>query len=33
MISTSPNKISCVVSREDGEKAVRTLHEHFGLQD
>jgi len=33
MISTSPIKISCVVSREDGEKAVRTLHEHFGLQD
>jgi aspartate kinase len=32
MISTSPIKISCVVRREDGEKAVRMLHEHFGLQ-
>jgi aspartate kinase len=33
MISTSPIKISCVVRREDGEKAVRKLHEHFGLHD
>lgn len=32
MISTSPIKISCVVRREDGEKSVRKLHEHFGLQ-
>jgi aspartate kinase len=31
MISTSPIKISCVVRRSDGEKAVRTLHEHFDL--
>ncbi|MBU4241535.1 MAG: aspartate kinase [Actinobacteria bacterium] len=31
MISTSPIKISCVVSRSDGEKAVRALHQHFGL--
>ena len=31
MISTSPIKISCVVRREDGEKAVNALHEHFGL--
>ncbi|MBK5093489.1 MAG: aspartate kinase [Actinobacteria bacterium] len=31
MISTSPIKISCVVRREAGEKAVRALHEHFGL--
>lgn len=31
MISTSPIKISCVVRKEDGEKAVRALHEHFGL--
>lgn len=31
MISTSPIKISCVVKRQDGEKAVRTLHEHFRL--
>jgi aspartate kinase len=31
MISTSPIKISCVVRRDDGEKAVNALHEHFGL--
>jgi aspartate kinase len=33
MISTSPIKISCVVRREDGEKAVNALHGHFGLQE
>jgi aspartate kinase len=33
MISTSPIKISCVVRQQDGEKAVRTLHDHFGLQE
>ncbi|MFH1149793.1 MAG: aspartate kinase [Actinomycetota bacterium] len=32
MISTSPIKISCVVRRSDGEKAVRALHEHFHLE-
>lgn len=31
MISTSPIKISCVVRRDDGERAVNALHEHFGL--
>ena len=31
MISTSPIKVSCVVRREAGEKAVRALHKHFGL--
>jgi len=31
MISTSPIKISCVVRRDDGEKAVRALHGHFKL--
>jgi len=31
MISTSPIKISVVIRREHGEKAVRALHEHFGL--
>ncbi len=31
MISTSPIKISCVVRRDDGEKAVKALHDHFGL--
>jgi len=33
MISTSPIKISCVVSGPDGEKAVRALHDHFRLSD
>jgi aspartate kinase len=31
MISTSPIKISCVVPREDGEKAVNALHRTFNL--
>jgi aspartate kinase len=31
MISTSPIKISCVVRQQDGERAVRALHEHFEL--
>jgi aspartate kinase len=31
MISTSAIKISCVVRREDGEKAVNALHKHFAL--
>ncbi len=31
MISTSPIKISCIVRKEDGEKAVKALHKHFGL--
>ena len=31
MISTSPIKISCVVREQDGERAVKALHEHFGL--
>lgn len=31
MISTSPIKVSCVVRRESGEKAVMALHKHFGL--
>jgi len=31
MISTSAIKISCVVRREDGEKAVKALHRHFSL--
>jgi len=33
MISTSPIKISCVVRGADGERAVQTLHDHFGLSD
>jgi len=32
MISTSPIKISCVVRQKDGEKAVRNLHDYFGLE-
>lgn len=31
MISTSEIKISCVVKKKDGEKAVRILHEEFQL--
>ncbi|MDD5447613.1 MAG: aspartate kinase [Actinomycetota bacterium] len=31
MISTSPIKISCVVREQAGEKAVKSLHDHFGL--
>lgn len=31
MISTSPIKISCVVRKDDGERAVKSLHEHFRL--
>lgn len=31
MISTSSIRISCVVSTEDGEKAVKAVHEKFGL--
>jgi aspartate kinase len=31
MISTSPIRISCVVRKEDGERAVRTVHGRFGL--
>ena len=33
LISTSPIKISCLVSRADVEKAVRSLHEAFSLGD
>ena len=31
MISTSPIRISCVIRREDGERALRTVHDTFGL--
>ncbi len=33
MISTSEIKISCVVAREQGEQAARTLHTAFGLDE
>ena len=31
MISTSPIRVSCVIRRTDGERAVRAVHERFGL--
>ena len=31
MISTSPIRISCVVRREQGERALRCVHSRFGL--
>ena len=31
MISTSPIRISCVLRRADGERALRTIHTRFGL--
>ena len=31
MISTSEIKISCLISRDDTEKAVQAIHEEFGL--
>jgi aspartate kinase len=33
MISTSPIRISCVLRRADGERALRTIHTRFGLND
>src|SRR5439155_9019298 len=32
MISTSPIRISCVIRKADGERAVRVVHERFGLE-
>jgi aspartate kinase len=31
MISTSPIRISCVIRKADGERALRTVHTRFGL--
>ena len=31
MISTSPIRISCVIRRADGERALRAVHARFGL--
>ncbi|HVD71161.1 MAG TPA: aspartate kinase [Actinomycetota bacterium] len=31
MISTSPIRISCVIRKDDGERAVRLIHERFDL--
>ncbi|MBI3647554.1 MAG: aspartate kinase [Actinobacteria bacterium] len=33
MISTSPIRISCVVRKQDGERALRAVHARFGLED
>jgi aspartate kinase len=33
MISTSPIRISCVIRRADGERAVQVIHGRFGLDE
>lgn len=33
MISTSPIRISCVIRRSDGERAVQVIHGRFGLDE
>jgi aspartate kinase len=33
MISTSPIRISCVVRKDDGHRALRAVHARFGLAD
>jgi aspartate kinase len=33
MISTSPIRISCVLREADGERAVRVVHDRFGLDE
>jgi aspartate kinase len=33
MISTSPIRVSCVIRRADGERALAAVHERFGLGD
>jgi aspartate kinase len=32
-ITTSDIKIACIIPKEDGERAVRAVHEEFGLGD
>jgi aspartate kinase len=32
MISTSSIRISCVIRAEDGHRAVRAVHQRFGLE-
>ena len=32
MISTSEIKVSCVIKKEQGKKAVQLLHKAFGLE-
>jgi aspartate kinase len=31
MISTSPIRVSCVIRRADGDRAVAAIHARFGL--
>jgi aspartate kinase len=31
MISTSPIRVSCVIRRSDGERALQAIHTRFGL--
>jgi aspartate kinase len=31
MISTSSIRISCVIDRDDADRAVRAVHQRFGL--
>ena len=31
MISTSPIRISCVIRKDEGARAVQVVHERFGL--
>jgi aspartate kinase len=31
MISTSPIRVSCVIRRSDGDRALQVVHERFGL--
>jgi aspartate kinase len=33
MISTSPIRVSCVIRRADGDRAVRVVHTRFGLDE
>jgi aspartate kinase len=32
MISTSPIRVSCVIRREDADRALRAVHTRFGLE-
>ena len=32
MISTSPIRVSCVIRRADGDRALQVVHERFGLE-
>jgi aspartate kinase len=32
MISTSPIRVSCVIRRQDADRALRAVHTRFGLE-